>query len=131
MPERVTSRIASDTPAALIGSQSTSLPISATSNSMRCNVDAIVNSRMGAPTLPLVIINPDAPTEKSPLIELTPLCKPCTDCTKTPSSMSAIIAAWSRVPGCNCKAIQPTPGVPLNPPRTALPVLRVAARRAL
>ena len=42
-----------------------------------------------------------------------------------------IISACERAPGCSCRARQPTPGVPLKPPRTALPVLAVPARRAL
>jgi hypothetical protein len=37
---------------------------------------------------------PDAPVEKSPLIGLTPLCRPCTDCMSTPSVMSATSSAW-------------------------------------
>ena len=118
------------TPAARIGSQSTSAPTSATSSSMRCSVEAIVSSRTGAPTVPLVISMPDAPVEKSPLIELTPECSPDTDCTSRPSSTSAISAAWSRVPGCSCSARQPTPGVPAYPPRVAFAVDTVPARRA-
>ncbi len=43
---------------------------------MRCSVDAIVNSRIGPPSVPLVIDKPEAPAEKSPLIALTPECKP-------------------------------------------------------
>ena len=39
------------TPAARIGSQSTSPPTSPTSSSIRCSVDAIVNSRTGAPSV--------------------------------------------------------------------------------
>src|SRR5690606_14197818 len=56
VPERVTSRITRLTPAARIGSQSTSPPISTTSSSIRCRVDAIVNSRTGSATCPPRII---------------------------------------------------------------------------
>ena len=98
-PLMVTSWMTRLTPAARIGSQSTSAPTSATSSSMRCSVEAIVNSRTGAPTVPLAISIPDAPVEKSPLIGLTPECRPDTDCTSSPSSTSAMSAAWSRVPG--------------------------------
>ena len=46
----VMSRMTRLTPAARIGSQSTSPPTSTTSSSMRCSVEAMVNSRTGAPT---------------------------------------------------------------------------------
>ena len=49
-PLMVTSRITRLTPAARIGSQSTSLPTSATSFSILWIVDAMVNSRTGAPS---------------------------------------------------------------------------------
>ena len=52
-PLIVTSRITRLTPAARIGSQSTSPPTSTMSSSIRCSVEAIVNSRTGAPTSPL------------------------------------------------------------------------------
>ena len=89
----VTSLMTSDRPAARIGNQSTSLPIATMSCSMRCKVDPIVNSRIGAPTDPLTMFIPDAPVEKSPEIGLTPLCRPETSWMSTPSSMPAISSA--------------------------------------
>ena len=44
--------------------------------------------------------------------------------------MPATSSACERVPGASCSANAPTPGVPENPPRTALPVETVPARRA-
>ena len=88
-PLIVTSRMTRLTPAARIGSQSTSPPTSTMSSSIRCSVEAIVSSRTGAPTVPLVISIPEAPVEKSPLTGLTPECRPDTDCTSSPSSTSA------------------------------------------
>ena len=67
-----------------IGSQLTSPPTSTTSSSIRCSVEPMVNSRTGPPSSPLAISRPAAPAEKSPLIGLTPLCRPCTDCTEDP-----------------------------------------------
>ena len=49
-PLIVTSWMTRLTPAARIGSQSTSPPTSTMSSSIRCSVEAIVNSRTGAPT---------------------------------------------------------------------------------
>ena len=49
-PDIVMSPITRLTPAARIGSQSTSPPTSMRSSSMRCSVEAMVNSRTGAPT---------------------------------------------------------------------------------
>src|SRR4029077_16468086 len=129
-PDIVTSLITRLIPAARIRSQSRSPPTSTMSSSMRWSVDAMVNSRTGAPTTPLVMSRPAAPVEKSPLIGLTPECSPCICCTSRPSSMSAISSSWVRVPGTSERARQPTPGVPANPPRVALPVDTVDARRA-
>ena len=50
-PLMVTSRMTSVTPAALIGSQSTSPPTATTSCSIRCSVEAMVNSRTGSAEL--------------------------------------------------------------------------------
>ena len=74
----VTSLITNDKPTARIGNQSMSLPIATMSCSMRCSVEPIVNSRIGAPTAPFTIVMPDAPVEKSPEMGLTPLCSPDT-----------------------------------------------------
>ena len=49
-PDIVTSRMTRLTPAARIGSQSTSPPTSTMSCSIRCSVEAIVNSRTGSPS---------------------------------------------------------------------------------
>ena len=49
-PLIVTSRMTRLTPAARIGSQSTSSPTSTTSSSIRCRVEAMVNSRTGPPS---------------------------------------------------------------------------------
>jgi len=95
-----------------------------TSSNMRCKVEAIVNSRIGSAILPLRIITPDAPVEKSPEMGFTPECKPCTLWISTPSSMPAMSSSCDFVPGVSCNAMQPTP------PPTALPVLFVSARRA-
>src|SRR5262249_53014807 len=65
-PETVTSPMTSDTPAADIGSHCRSAPTATTSCSMRCSVDAIVNSRSGAPSWPPSMRRPSAPVEKSP-----------------------------------------------------------------
>ncbi len=92
-PLIVTSRITRLTPAAPIGSQSTSAPTSTTSRSIRCSVDPIVNSRTGAPSLPSWISRPDAPGREVAAHGLTPECSPYTMSTRTPSSMSATSAA--------------------------------------
>ena len=70
------------------------------------------------------------PVEKSPLTGFTPEWRPWTIWMSTPSSIDAMSSAGDRSPGTSCIAIQPQPGVPRKPPRTALPVEAVPARRA-
>ena len=98
-PEIVTSAMTSVTPAALIGSQVRSLPTAVTSCSMRCSVEAIVNSRSGSASSPPRMRRPSAPVDRSPETGLTPECRPETSCTSTPSSTPAISSAAVAVPG--------------------------------
>jgi hypothetical protein len=60
------------TPAADMGSHVRSLPMATTSCSIRCSVEAMVNSRTGPASWPSLIQRPSAPVEKSPLTGLTP-----------------------------------------------------------
>ncbi len=90
-----------------------------------------MNSRTGSASSPPRMRRPSAPVEKSPLMGLTPECSPATSCTSSPSPTPATSSAWVAVPGSSDVAMQPTPGVLLNPPRTAEPVDTVPDRRAL
>ena len=88
------------------------------SASNRWIVEPSVASRTGSANAPLRIINPSTPTEKSPLMALTPECSPDNDCTKMPVSIDASSASADTVPGTMRSATAPTPGV-LRTPRTA------------
>jgi hypothetical protein len=91
----------------------------------------MVNSRNGAPSEPSVMRRPSAPVEKSPLTGFTPECMPMTEEISTPSPTWRSSSGCDRVPGASDRARQPTPGVDLNPPRTALPVEARPAQRPL
>ena len=119
-------------PAAIPGSHSTSAPTATKDWSIRCSVDATVISRIGSASLPLRIIRPSAPTEKSPLIGFTPEWTPVIDWTKRPSPTAASTpsSSYPSVPGASVSARHPGPGVPANPPLTAEPVEDTPAREA-
>src|SRR5262249_23601352 len=110
------------TPAPPPGSQVRSEPISPTSSRIRWRVDALVTSRTGSANLTARTSRPSAPTEKSPLTGFVPECRPLTDCTYSADGTEAMISSGPRAPGSGYSARAPTPGVDLNPPRTADPV---------
>ena len=88
-----------------------------TSCSMRCSVEAMVNSRTGSASWPLRMRRPEAPVEKSPLTGLTPECSSWTDLDQhavVDVGRSARLATRARAAVAGAR--QPTPGVPLNPP---------------
>ena len=93
-------------------------------------VDAMVNSRTGPASSPPWISTPSAPTEKSPLMGLTPECTPEIDWTSSPSPTWARISSGVSSPGTTIRARAPVPGALLNPARTAEAVEAVPARRA-
>ncbi len=89
----------------------------------------MVISRTGSASAPSLTIIPSAPTEKSPLMGLTPEWIPETDWTSSPSPTSARIWSGPSGPGTMPTARAPTPGPLLKPARTAEAVDAVPARR--
>ena len=78
-----------------IGSQSTSPPTSTTSCSIRCSVEAMVNSRTGSASC--AVADHEARgtgREVAADTGFTPECRPCTIWMSTPSSTSATSSAW-------------------------------------
>ena len=90
----------------------------------------MVNSLTGSPSAPPLMRRPSAPVEKSPLMGLTPECRPDTPRISTPSSIPATRSAGLRSPGESARARVPTWGVD-EKPRTAEPVEAVPMRRAV
>ena len=131
LPDIVTSRMTRLIPDDRIGSHSTSPPISTMSSSMRCSVEAIVISRTGRADLTVrdqqaggagrevAADGVDAGVQALHLLHEQPVV-----------DVGDQLGLAARVPGGSDSARQPTPGVPANPPRVALPVDTVAARRA-